>query len=67
MNTHGGKRFGAGRPEINPQTKRVQFCVSVKPETKLMAAELRKNGIRLGQHIDQLVMQLIEELQSQKK
>lgn len=67
MNTHGGKRLGAGRPEINPQSKRVQFSISVKPETKLMAAELRENGIRLGQHIDKLVMELIEELHSQKK
>lgn len=63
MENRGGKRPGAGRKEIDPNKKRVQFCVSVRPETKELAARLRENGIKLGQHIDQLVMDLYEEME----
>lgn len=64
MNTHGGKREGAGRKNLTPGIKRVQFCVSVKPETRDKAAELRSAGIKLGQYIDQLVEDLHKELMS---
>lgn len=67
MNTHGGKREGAGRKSLTPGIKRVQFCVSVKPETRDKAAELRAAGIKLGQHIDQLVDDLYNKLISDKK
>lgn len=64
MNTHGGKREGAGRKSLTPGEKRVQFSVSVRPETRDKAADLRAAGIKLGLYIDQLVDDLHKEMMS---
>lgn len=59
--TRGGKRPGAGRPFLeNPRKKRVQMCISVDPNTKIMAEAMRDDGIKIGKIVDQAVMGVCE-------
>ena len=46
----GGLRPGAGRPET--KEKRVNVTARVKPETRAILDDLRRDGFLLGQHID---------------
>lgn len=62
MNTHGGKRPGAGRKMMTPGEKRVQFSISVSPETRRKAADLRKAGIKIGLEIDKLIQDIHAQL-----
>ena len=51
-NKRGGRRPGAGRPTLEPKDRRVSISISVDPEVKAMAAELRKAGVHLGPLFD---------------
>ena len=51
-NKRGGRRPGAGRPTLEPKCRRVSISISVDPEVKAMAAELRKAGVHLGPLFD---------------
>lgn len=60
----GGKRAGAGRPQINPENKRVQISLSVAPITKSRIATLRKDGVpvtaMIEDHVEDLMIQWLE-------
>lgn len=47
--------------------KRVQFSVSVTPETREGARILKARGVKLGRHVDELVADLLETTQDPGK
>lgn len=56
----GGAKPGSGRPIVTPDKKRVQVSISVSPETKKMIQEMRSNGIKVGQVVDEMIRQYFE-------
>lgn len=57
----GGKRPGAGRPTLeNPKDKKVQICVTIKPQTLINIHELRKDGVKVGKILDEAVKGIME-------
>lgn len=66
MDTRGGKRIGSGRKAMDPEKKRVPVCISVSPETKLMIAQMRARGIRIGIDLDKLVLEKFSRLEIDK-
>ena len=56
IGVHGGKRDGAGRKSLSETNKRVNFSMTVCPETKHhLQEEARQRGLGIGQLIDELV------------
>lgn len=52
----GGRRPNAGRPQINPDDKRVQLSLSVSPKTKLwMQDQAREQGVTMGTILEVLI------------
>jgi hypothetical protein len=52
----GGKRPNAGRPQINPDEKRVQLSLSVSPKTKeWMQDQSREQGVTMGTILEVLI------------
>ena len=52
----GGRRAGAGRPQINPDDKRVQLSLSVSPKTKeWMQTQSREQGVTMGTILEVLI------------
>ena len=49
----GGRREGSGRRPS--ESSRVNLTVRVSPITQQRIAELRKRGVRIGQHIDEMI------------
>lgn len=56
----GGKRDGSGRPSINREDKRVQISISVSPDTMRRVQELREQGVKVGQVVDELIRDYFE-------
>lgn len=61
IETRGGSRPGAGRKAASLDKKRVQISISVSPETKRMIEELRRNKVKVGQVVDELIRQYFED------
>ena len=59
----GGKRAGAGRKEVSQEKKRVQISISVAPVTKQRITDLRQQGIRVGEVVDELIREYCEDSQ----
>lgn len=57
----GGARPGSGRPTTLQEKKRVQISISVSPKTKDMIQEMRRNNIKVGQVVDELIRQYCED------
>jgi hypothetical protein len=59
----GGKRPGAGRPFLeNPKDKKVQICVTIHPNTKIMIETMKQDGIKIGKIVDEAVKGVFERL-----
>ena len=54
----GGRRAGAGRPQINPDDKRVQMSLSVSPVTMTRIRAMRKDGVPVTAHIEDFIEDL---------
>lgn len=54
----GGKRANAGRPQINPDDKRVQMSLSVAPTTKTRISAMRKDGVQVTAYIEDFIEDL---------
>ena len=54
----GGRRVGAGRPQINPDDKRVQMSLSVSPVTMTRIRAMRKDGVPVTAHIEDFIEDL---------
>lgn len=54
----GGKRPNAGRPQINPDDKRVQMSLSVSPVTKTRIRAMRKDGVQVTAYIEDFIEDL---------
>lgn len=66
MNTHGGKRAGAGRKPMTEEKKKVQVTIYLKPETKEMLKDLSKDNEPMGDLIERLVNEHLQKLESGK-
>ena len=56
--SRGGRRAGAGRPQINPDDKRVQMSLSVSPVTMTRIRAMRKDGVPVTAHIEDFIEDL---------
>lgn len=56
----GGKRANAGRPQINPDDKRVQMSLSVSPVTKTRIKSMREDSVQVTAHIENFIEDLME-------
>lgn len=66
MNTHGGKRAGAGRKPMTEEKKKVQVSIYLKPETREMLKSLSRDNEPLGDLIERLVNEYQHRLDSNK-
>lgn len=66
MNTHGGKRPGAGRKPMKEEKKKVQVTIYLKPETREMLKSLSRDNEPLGDLIERLVNEYQHRLDSNK-
>lgn len=58
FNMRGGRRAGAGRPQINPDDKRVQMSLSVSPVTMTRIRAMRKDGVPVTAYIEDFIEDL---------
>ena len=61
IETRGVSRPGCGRKPAVQEKKRIQISISVSPETKSVIDEMRKRKVKVGQVVDELILQYFED------